>query len=188
MQYSYTYANFAGDVDIGQLNYEVENSSLEGLLGINTTSTHVIFEFDNELNDDSENILSSIVSSHSSANVGSSNAEILTVSETTSNSDYTLKYIYNYSGSRDKPISKIEIISNMEAGGSNYSMRIYDRTNKKIISELTGLSNTQSAINNMTSISNLSYNKSLLELHVKIVNSDINKLACVHINSMKIYF
>lgn len=51
--------------------------------------------------------------------------------------------------------------------GAEYSVRLYDLTNARIIAEKTGLTNTEKEVIDLGTISNIPTNKAVLELHIK---------------------
>lgn len=81
-------------------------------------------------------------------------------------------------------IEKIDFISFINNSKYNYSIRIVDCTNHKIITELTNQNNVNQEIIEFKDINNVPRTKTIIELHAKV--SDPN--AFLTIDSLTFYF
>jgi hypothetical protein len=92
----------------------------------------------------------------------------------------------SYEGSNNFPvISKINVVGYMDSDETDYSVRVYDKTNSLIIAEST-YTNTKEDILEVKPISNIPSEQSIIEVHVKSTKG--KKKAPVYIESVEIYF
>lgn len=92
---------------------------------------------------------------------------------------YTLISSLIYEGSEIEKILGIFYFSSFKNTSENftYSVRLWDSTNKLVIAEITGLSNTLQEIISSTDLDNIPTNKSLIEFQCKL--SEYNKYGVI---------
>ena len=101
-----------------------------------------------------------------------------------SNTNYSLigSYLWTNINPNIIPSSfKIVTLLIPQNTSDNYSIRIYDTMNNNILSELTNLTNTTLQIFNLTSISNIPKNETVLEIQIKCSNP-LSKVFCNNAN------
>lgn len=184
---------FSNGINLMNLKSEIENNGeiKKNIINIFCTSEIVALKFDANLTKTEQNILETdIIPNHNyNPTIGiSSTYNIITLyidnSDITSK-NYAIASSFIYDGSIFKNIVKIGMLSELKNdnnSNSNYSIKIYDQTNNLVLKEITGLTNSNKQIVNITDLSNIPTNESIIEIHIKTTNHTIK---IYHIN---VYF
>jgi hypothetical protein len=99
------------------------------------------------------------------------------VGRTTNKSTYSKLARVIYVGKEKMGTMKsIEAVSHMDSGAISYDIKVVDRKNGSIVvAEVTGLTNTDSEIVDLGNISNLTNNKTILEIQLRRIGNGSKK-------------
>lgn len=172
-----------------QLQYELKQNNIPITLdSYNQQDINLTLYFSGNVADYTTQIMD-IIHNHIPKTIDSFN-EIIEIfnssNKTYSTNVYTKVCEFPYKGENIHSILKCELLSYINMENLTYNIRIYDKTNNKIISEKT-FSNTTNEICVIDSLINFPFYASILEIHCKINESFIND-ALLHISSINIYY
>ena len=188
--YLYSLSNdFKNGLDTTNLYDSINDDSriIPKCLTISNFRDDVKIFFNIALSNLEKTILDTIVSQHQIMGVIEKyNFFAITLKKNTSKTPVYFKMeSFEYNGSRFSNITAITVLSCMDIGATSYSVRIVDKTHNKIITELTGLTNTEYAIFNFDNINNIPFMECIFEVQAKI-NSPTTKFA--YIDSINVYY
>lgn len=164
-------ADFGGRVYTGQLHSEIKNSVniTKTLSEINTEGDALYICFTETLPANEETALNNLISLHSPIQKYSAIHTAYPKKEFYKDIDYRDISSYIYEGSKTMgAIKQILCVAYKDSGITNYSVRVYDNTHSKVITENT-FTNSASAILELTPISNIPMERSILSVQVKKV-------------------
>lgn len=98
----------------------------------------------------------------------------VTKNSSTSNTTYTTIYKFQFPGTNDSTITSIKFISYMDNTVTSYDIRLYDFTNDTVLGS-GNYTNEVSAINTISSISNLPTSEAVFEIQFKRNGGSGNK-------------
>lgn len=188
--YTYSLVNdFGGNLNSSQLHQEIADSISisQNILRVDTIGDVVKIVFEDALSAGEQTILSSLVSTHVAIveDEYSKLIKLVPRDKKINNTSYSREDTFVYDGTNNiEEIKKITLVSNMDVGVSNYSVKIFDTTNVLPIIEET-FTNTVESIIDITNITNLPTEKAIFELLVKKEGGNVTKYA--HIDSITIY-
>jgi hypothetical protein len=183
--------DFGGSIIIQQFHKEVEAivGITPNIIAVTLTGDEIEILFDTPLSAGEETILNSIISSHV-PNYSKPKVQFYTVTaqvQKIKTTSYSKTIRFNYPGSDNSgAIDYVEVISNMDAGVTSYNIRLYDKTNDKIMAELTNLTNTADMVHDFGTISHIPANNAILEIHIK-KNGGSSNLS-INIDSATVYY
>lgn len=172
---SHTYAkhitrDFPKGVKLGQLNDEIKNSILSvKFVGVTQKDDiNILILFSSLLTPDEVALLSTITQSHiPKVKLKFDNTVKMTSVLTEINiSTYHRLDTYVYEGTDQAILVKAVAVASMDDGVTDYQIRIYDRTNRKVIVENT-FTNTDLEILELYPINNLPQEAAIFELQTK---------------------
>lgn len=187
--FNYTFVNdFTNGINMELLKREILESSISDLPQIAVYNSKVRITFSEELDNDKQAILSSLVSLHNPTNPTKPKINFFPiypeVRKTRSNNWQTIA-TFNYQGTNYiGDIDYIDIISKKHKNATSYDVRIIDSVNGTIICETTELTNETYQVNSLGSISNVFNKPSLYEVQIKR-NGTNNKW--IYIQELNIY-
>lgn len=132
------------------------------------TADDVIITFTQTLTSGEETTLNNIIANHSPIpeNTGK-NVQIFSVKTGPfSNTIYQSISLFNFPGNSINDLTHIKTVSYINMP-SNYSIRIYDITNNRVIVEKV-LNNTYETLNDLGTLSNIPYIDMLLDVQIKV--------------------
>jgi hypothetical protein len=186
-------SKFSNGINLVNFKNEIENNGniTKNIINIFYTPDTVNIKFDADLSPSEQNILENTIipnhNYHTTINT-SSTYNIITPYIDNSNitaKNYAIASSFIYDGTIFRNIAKIGLLTEMTNDknlNSNYSIKIYDQTNNNLIKEITGLTNSNKQIVNITNLSNIPTNESIIEIYIKTTNRPIK---IYHIN---VYF
>jgi len=169
--------DFNGTLDQYQLREDITSSAisetlLEIILAVNDED--VTIKFADALTSGDEDILDDLIANHTPP------APSKHIFYRYNPSDCCLKYAptyrrigngFEYGGSDNiGPINYIEVVSWCET--SQFSLRVYDLTNRKVMAEITNVSNTTEGAVDVGTISEIPTQKAILEVQGKVETND----------------
>jgi len=183
--------SFGGNLSEGQFHTEVA-AGITGFQSIFRKENDVEIIFDRVISASEETALDAIIAAHTPVNKIPLN-QFFTYSP---RKEWTKAFVYekigggfNHAGESDlSDILKIECVARCDTNTSTpteYSIRIYDKTNNIVVAEKMGLSNTQDEIIDMGTIVNSS-SGTILEIHAKKTTGKTNKK--VYVEQATIYY
>ncbi len=102
----------------------------------------------------------------------------------TKSTSYIKLATYRYTGANN--LYQIKLDCFKDTGITSYSIRVQNLTTSTTVAEVTGLTNTTAALNDLGTLSNLSTTSALLEFQVKASNSSGN--ASIYFDQIYLYF
>lgn len=189
---TYTYSlvsDFGGSLNSKQLHNEIvaDVGITPTLTGINTEDDVVDVIFVSALSAGEQTTLNNLASAHTAVTEVSYSSKIKfnLNSREISNTSYTRLDTLIYEGTNNtSEIKKMLAIGYMDSGVTNFSIKINDKTNGTVLAENTFTDATESILE-LTPISNLPAERSILELQVKKTGGAGNKK--VHVDSVILY-
>ncbi len=135
------------------------------------TPDTVEIDFTQTLTGGEETILNNIISTHSpEPDSEGTNLQIFSLSTASfNNTIYQSISTFTYPGKKIDTLTHIKILSNINIS-SNYSVRIYDIINNKVIAENT-FNNITELTNDMGTLSNIPFTNTIFDVQVKVANS-----------------
>jgi len=187
--------DFGGDLATTQLRKEINDDGGIGAdcLGVYSINSTVDIIFDSALSGGEQTTLDNIISAHV-ADASPPKEQFYTYhprSNYTSSSRYQrLGGPFKYPGSDEIGIiNYIEVNSYKTSSPTSYNVRIYDNTNKTVIAEKTGLTNTAEALNDLETISNIPTGMALFEIQAERVGGNgSGKNKRVYVEEVIIYY
>lgn len=172
-----------GGVEQDKLFKEIRNS-LYKPSNILLIGDDIIISFTQTLTNGEETILNNIISNHSPIpEIIGKNVQIFSVKTGSfSNTIYQSISLFNFPGSSINDLTHIKVVSYVNIL-SNYSIRIYDITNNKVIVETT-LNNINETLNNLGTLSNIPFIDTLMDVQIKVENP----LSRAYLKSIIIYY
>jgi len=133
--------------------------------------------------------LNSLISNHNPQTLFSGRrTNLVPINQSTKSNDYFTIGTYQYKGRLyEDVITAVEVLSYADTGVSSYDIRLYDLTNNTVLAELTGCTNTDIAVQNLGTISNLPLETSDLEIQGRKVGGG-NGNRFIYFQSISIYF
>lgn len=183
--------DFGGNINESQLHREIV-SAIPGtaLIGVNRSEDVVDIIFADLLSGGDETILGTTISNHVPMTGTRKSRFFRYAPKTIKTNSEVYKRIggpFLYNGSVEMGIiDEVEVISNMDANATSYSVRLYDATNETIIAETTGQTNLTEEIVNLGTISNVPEDGAILEIHAKRISS--TNSAYVYVDDVMIYY
>lgn len=174
MASTYTYSlssDFGGNLRISHLHLDViaEAGITPTLTRIDMEGDNVDIVFDSALSAGEQTTLNNVVSAYTYVTpVNYDNTIKFNIkNRETSNTSYTREDTLIYEGSNNTgDIKKILAVGYMDSGVTNFSIKINDKTNNNIIAE-NSFTDTTESILELTPISNVPTERSILELQIK---------------------
>lgn len=180
--------DFNNNINTSKLANEIVNQGfIPTLLTINTLGDAVYIIFNMSLSVGEQTVLNTVISNHTGVNiVYETISKISLKNDIISTTSYIRVGTFIYPGSNHMTnISKITGIGYMESGVTNYSIRIYDKTNNLTIVENT-FTNINEDILNLGLISNIPTEESVIEISVKKTGGNGNNKA--YVDNITIYY
>ena len=179
--------DFASGINTGQLYDEIladtANINIAVIQYININGDDIDVVFDVALTASEQTALDTLVTNHTSelilkkANIGFTEC-------ITSSTFYSVVFTFIFSGQDEiGVVNKINLVGKMDSGATNYSIKIFDKTNINIIAETT-FTNTEDAILVMDSVSNITDSQAIWEVQLKKTGGDSSQLA--HLKSLQL--
>lgn len=172
--YIYARSSIADDANYAQLHQEILEQIVSPVLtGItDIDAENVRFDFDSSLSGGQITTLDNIISEYTPIipeDVPEKFADVY-INKTISSSAYSVCGSFFFPGTLSGgSISKIKVLSNL-TNGSIFYIKIYDKNNKKVIAE-TSFTNTNSAYNDVGTLSNLPFSSTIIEIQAKSPSS-----------------
>lgn len=189
--YSLT-SDFNRDLKTSQLHKEIENDTgiTPNLIGIRLGNDNVGIEFDSALSAGEQTTLNGLVSAHTSDNSAprTNFYDCYPKRDNITSTTYEKMGSFKYGGSDQIGIiNYIDVISHKDSSLTSYDIRIYDQTNNLVITERTGLTNTEEVVNDLGTISNIPTAEAVLEIQAKRTGGS-GKNKNVYIDQAIIYY
>ena len=188
--YTYTISIvFSAGVEIGKLQEEINaNVNISDCLYIDTVDDEIFLHFTLALSGAEITTLESIMAAHvlDPPQLTLLSAVIVPVKlDSTNNITYTKFGSYTYLGtSREKTLKSIYFVGYMDAGITNYSVRILNITNNLVIAERT-FTNTIELSLDMGVLTNVPTGQATLEMQLRKNGGSNNQR--VYVNSIALY-
>ena len=179
--FTYTYSlsvDFGGNLATDQLRTEIEADggiapTCLAVVSNLTTPDDVDIIFDAALSGGEETTLDGIVAAHvvQPTSISTNSFTLVPTITKYRSTKYTRVYAIIYAGSNNVgTINRMFAVSHMDSALTNYSLKVFDTTNRNILAENT-FTNTKEQIVELTPINNIPTDQALLELHVKLTGS-----------------
>lgn len=177
---------FASSFKQRQFHTEVANSAITANLhGVSRTGDSIDIVFDADLSGADETVLDGLISNHV-PDTTPTNFNYQTFSVKKPDVAGTSYGVLDRVAFRGGTYAKIYSISYMDTSVTDYSIRIYDRTNGNIIVEATGLTNTNEGLTVLGLGSNISATNAVWEIQANKTGGSGNKTA--HVDSIYIEY
>lgn len=175
--------NFPSGLASDQLQDEItENETIvSNVTHINVNGDIVDIYFDTSLSGDDKIALDGIVAVHIPEIIDNYLINHITPQfQTIDKSEYFRIHSFIVKGEKAESIQEIKVLVCQDSDITSYDVKIYDRTNDKVIAE-QNFTNTSIAINNMGTLNNLPKNESIFDVLVKR-NGGVD--GCVNFNEI----
>lgn len=183
--------NFKDGMNQDKLHNKIKSDSVlkNNFIGITTADDKVEILFERELNTNHLSRLNDIIDDHKytdNENVPNNFFSVVTKNNSAKSDIYTMMARFSYSGTNNVGnIKQIVIVSRMDNGANDYGIRIYDKTNGNIISEIEKLKNTDDEIVIMNDIYNLPSTDAIIEVQMKKKGAILFN---AHIDTIMVYY
>jgi hypothetical protein len=174
--FEYDISNFLSGLNIDQLSNEL--SIMSKFLYINGSSTTISLFFSDILSDGETTQMQTLLVSHApDPYLSIQNYPDTSISgspdTSTSNSEYTSVKVFVYSGKAKTGYpGEIHLIATVDASTTSGSVRLYDLTNRKVVAEMTDITDTTPVILSMPfTKANLPVEKSEFSIQLKCSSS-----------------
>jgi len=177
-------SDFGGSLKSEQFHEEIVASSIvPALNAVNTTGDVVDIVFASALSGAEQTTLDTLITNHTPDTTPELNNKRIVSVRNRGSTDATYKVYgkFTFPGSTN---ASVKTISRMQAGATDYSIKIYDFTNDQTITENT-YTNVPAAINNVV-CSNVPASEAIWEVQVKVSSPGSDKK--MHINSVSVNF
>ena len=172
----FNYKNNIGSNSNSYLSHGLNKAQLiseieEGIsiqVGIIISGNIMIILSRTELNSNQKSIIETILKTHQPKPYIGSKINSVPINKELYDTTYKNFGTFSFSCTKMTMLTNIRIISQLNSGQS-YDIRIYDRTNRKIICEKK-LSNTSPVINDLGNISNLPHEQTILNIQGRTEN------------------
>ncbi len=173
---TYTYSlavDFSNNLNSSQFHGEIDADPgiVPILQAVNVTADVVDVVFDSALSAGEKTTLDGLVAADVPIIIGKSIQVIFVGNKVT----YTVYFnLSNYTFDPDliNTVNHIEAITEMNSGGTSYSLRVMDRNSSNTVAEMTGQSNTTPTIIDFGTISNVPTSDAIFELHAKVADTN----------------
>jgi len=179
--------DFGGNFLASQFQEEiVANGTFTAVIqSISTSGDNIDLVFDIALTGGENTTLTTLIGNH--VPLALLTPHSVAINETsTPDTTFDVVYTHIFEGSdfiSGGSVSKLQVVSRMDSGLTNYSVRIIDTTNANVIASGT-FTNTSDSINNLGTVSNISINQAIWEIQMKVTGGTGSE-EC-HIKDMQI--
>jgi len=181
--------DFSNNFNQTNFHTEIAASSLSSKFQyIERIDSDIVVHFTESLSESEKTILDTLVTNHDSTTNTIYNSLInINLNNNKINSTVFERVAsFNYEGSlKVGPIQNLLFSSYADSGITNYTVRIFDKTNNLVIEE-SNFTNTSEDINELTPINNIPETRATIEVLIKKTGGPSNKY--VHVNSITFYF
>ena len=183
-------SDFGGNLNSRQLHDEIDanNNIVPNIIGVVITGDVVDIIFDSGLNAGEQTTLNGLISAHTPVTIVTydNTIKLTPKNSNISNTSYSRVDTFVYEGSDTiGTIKKISGIGYMDSGVTNFSIKLYDKTNGLIIAE-SSFTDTTESILSITPINNVPTGQALIEILVKKTGGNGNQKA--YCETVTIYF
>lgn len=143
-----------------------------GIIGDAAGDTATIY-FDGTLTGGEKTTLDGIIAAHDPSMTGEQISNISVSATEITNNNYVAVITFNFAGTDNiKNVSNFKVISYMDNGGTNYSLKLIDLTNNNTICT-TSCSNLIDDVCDMGTVSNLPTSEAIFELQAKVHSTTV---------------